>query len=223
MTAPDRDEPRGPRRDEELRAALEAVLILADTPLAPAVLAEAVQDTRPRVEIACETLAAEYESQGRGFSLARVAGGYRFQSAPGQDPVVERFLRGAKSPKISAAALETLAVVAYKQPVSRLQVAEIRGVNVDGVMQTLRQRGYVDEVARDPGPGQAVLFGTTAQFLEHLGLDSLADLPPLGEFVPAAGVIEGLERQLRLVADPTSEHRPDAAEAQTWAPPRPDM
>nr|NIR41280.1 SMC-Scp complex subunit ScpB [Actinomycetota bacterium]NIS36283.1 SMC-Scp complex subunit ScpB [Actinomycetota bacterium]NIT98638.1 SMC-Scp complex subunit ScpB [Actinomycetota bacterium]NIU22254.1 SMC-Scp complex subunit ScpB [Actinomycetota bacterium]NIU70833.1 SMC-Scp complex subunit ScpB [Actinomycetota bacterium] len=105
------------------------------------------------------------------------------------------------SARLSAAALETLAVVAYKQPVSRNQIAAIRGVNVDGVMRTLQQRGYVDEVARDPGPGQAVLYGTTPTFLERLGLDSVNDLPPLGDFFPQPEVVEALERGLRVVTD----------------------
>ena len=104
--------------------------------------------------------------------LVRVAGGYRFQSHPDLAPYVERFVLEGQSARLSAAALETLAIVAYKQPVSRAQIAAIRGVNVDGVMRTLQQRGYIEEVARDPGPGQAVLYGTTRLFLERLGLDS---------------------------------------------------
>ena len=98
---------------------------------------------------------------------------------------------------MSAAALETLAIVAYKQPVSRAQVSAIRGVNVDGVMRTLLQRGLIEEAARDPGPGLALLYGTTRLFLERLGLDSLDDLPSLGEFVPGSEVVEALEQGLR--------------------------
>jgi segregation and condensation protein B len=103
-----------------------------------------------------------------------------------------------QSARLSAAALETLAVVAYKQPVSRAQVASIRGVDPEGVMRTLQSRGYITEVARDAGPGQAVLWGTTPLFLEKLGLDSLADLPPLAAFVPGADVVEALEHGLRV-------------------------
>jgi segregation and condensation protein B len=99
--------------------------------------------------------------------------------------------------RLSAAALETLAIVAYKQPVSRAQVAAIRGVNVDGVIRTLQQRGYIAEIARDPGPGQASLFGTTPSFLEKLGLDSIDGLPPLGDFVPGPEIVEVLEQGLR--------------------------
>lgn len=187
--------------DASIAAALEAVLLLADEPLSPQVLAAVVQTSTEQVLATCDALAAEYESQGRGFVLARVAGGYRYQTAPSQDVYVERFVREGHGGRLSAAALETLAVVAYKQPVSRHQVAEIRGVNVDGVMRTLRRRGYIDEIARLPGPGQAVLYGTTSQFLEHLGLDSLDELPPLGEFVPDPDAVEAMERRLRVVAD----------------------
>ena len=201
--------------EASLEAAVEAVLLLADEPLSPQVLAAVLQTSTERVRSVCEALAAEYESQGRGFVLARVAGGYRYQTAPSQDVYVERFVREGHGARLSAAALETLAVVAYKQPVSRHQVAEIRGVNVDGVMRTLRRRGYIDEIARLPGPGQAVLYGTTSQFLEHLGLDSLDDLPPLGEFVPDPDAVEAMERRLRVVpesdgADPdSSDDSPD--------------
>ena len=183
-------------------AALEAVLLLADEPVSPQVLAAVVGTSTQQVRDTCDALAAEYESQGRGFVLARVAGGYRYQTAPAQDAYVERFVREGHGARLSAAALETLAVVAYKQPVSRHQVAEIRGVNVDGVMRTLRRRGYIDEIARLPGPGQAVLYGTTPQFLEHLGLDSLDEMPPLGEFVPNPEAVEAMERRLRVVPEP---------------------
>lgn len=191
--------------DPQVAAALEAVLLLAEAPVSPQVLAAVVGTSADRVRAVCEDLAAEYESQGRGFVLARVAGGYRYQTAPDQDLYVERFVREGHGARLSAAALETLAVVAYKQPVSRHQVAEIRGVNVDSVIRTLRLRGYIDEVGRAPGPGQAVLFGTTQQFLEHLGIDSLAELPPLGEFVPQVAAVEAMERRLRAVPDPEPE------------------
>ncbi len=149
------------------------------------------------VEAVCAELAVEYEAAGRGFVLVQVAGGYRFQSHPDAAPYVERFVLEGQSTRLSAAALETLAIVAYKQPISRMQVAAIRGVNVDGVLRTLQQRGYVEEISRDPGPGNAVLFGTAAMFLERVGLNSLADLPPLVDFVPGADVVEALEEGLR--------------------------
>ena len=186
---------------DHVAPALEAILMVAEEPLPPALLAKLVGAPINEVQEICENLAAEYVADGRGFILARVAGGYRFQTATEQAPYVERFVLDGQSARLSAAALETLAVIAYKQPVSRNQIASIRGVNVDAVMRTLQQRGYVDEVARDPGPGQAVLYGTTPTFLERLGIDSVEDLPPLGEFFPEADVVEALERGLRVGSD----------------------
>jgi segregation and condensation protein B len=181
----------------ETRAALEAVLMVADRPVDPSLLAQLLEVSAVRVEEMCRDLAAEYASQGRGFTIAKVAGGYRFQSATDQAPYVERFVLEGQSAKLSAAAMETLAIIAYKQPISKAQVAAIRGVNVDGVMRSLMSRGYVDEVGRDAGPGQAVLFGTTTLFLERLGLASADELPPLGSFVPDPDIVEALEQGLR--------------------------
>ncbi len=185
----------------EARRALEAILLVAEEPVPTHLLAQLLEITPDTVESLCQELAAEYEVDERGFVLARVAGGYRFQSHPDLAPYVERFVLEGQSARLSAAALETLAIVAYKQPVSRAQVAAIRGVNVDGVMRTLTHRGYIEEVARDPGPGQAVLFGTSRLFLERLGLDTIDDLPPLGEYVPGPEVIEALEMGLRPEVD----------------------
>lgn len=181
---------------EESRA-IEAILMVADDPVEPGLLAQLLEVNIERIEQMCAELAASYEAEDRGFVLVRVAGGYRFQSHPDLAPYIERFVLEGQNARMSAAALETLAIVAYKQPVSRNQVSAIRGVNVDGVMRTLQQRGYVEEVARDPGPGQAVLYGTTRLFLEKLGLDTLDDLPPIGDFVPGPDVVEALEIGLR--------------------------
>lgn len=181
----------------EERRALEAIVLVADQPVEAQLLAQLLEVSQERVEQLAGELAAEYVAQERGFVLARVAGGYRFQSAPDLHAYVERFVLEGQSTRLSAAALETLAIVAYKQPLSRAQVSAIRGVDVDGVMRTLQQRGYVVEVARDPGPGNAILYGTTTRFLEELGLDSLDDLPALGEFVPGPEVVEALEGGLR--------------------------
>ncbi len=186
---------------EHVTPAVEAILLVAEDPLPAELLARLVGTTVAEIEEVCSTLVDEYAADERGFVLARVAGGYRYQTAPEQAPYVERYVLEGQSSRLSAAALETLAVVAYKQPVSRNQISAIRGVTVDGVMRTLQQRGYVDEVARDPGPGQAVLYGTTPAFLERLGLDSVGDLPPLGEFFPDTAVVEALERGLRVVDD----------------------
>jgi segregation and condensation protein B len=138
----------------------------------------------------------------------RVAGGYRFQTHPELAPYVERFVLEGQHARLSGPAFETLAIIAYKQPLSRGQIAAIRGVDVESVLRTLLQRGYVEEVGRDPGPGNAVLYGTTREFLERLGLDSLADLPPLGDFVPGRDVVESLERGLRISDQPTSTSTP---------------
>ena len=181
----------------EARRALEAILMVAEEPVDPQRLAELLELSSARAEELCADLAATWEADDRGFLLVRVAGGYRFQSHPDLAPYVERFVLHGQSARLSAAALETLAIVAYKQPVSRAQVAAIRGVNADAVMRTLQQRGYIEEVGRDPGPGQALLYGTTRLFLARLGLDSVEDLPPLGDFVPGPEAMEALEDQLR--------------------------
>ena len=181
----------------ETIAALEAVLLAADTPVDPQLLAQLLEISQQRVEDLCGELAAEYREQRRGFTIAKVGGGWRFQTTSEQAPYVERFVLEGQSAKLSAAAMETLAIVAYKQPVSRAQVSAIRGVNVDGVMRSLQTRGYIAEIARDGGPGQAVLYGTTELFLEKLGLNEVDELPPLGAFVPDAGIVEALENGLK--------------------------
>ncbi len=192
---------------DEVTRALEALLLVGEEPLTPRLLAQILEVTPGEVEERCAALAVEYEVTNRGFVLARVAGGYRLETAPDLAPYVERFVLDGQPSRLSAAALETLAIVAYKQPISRAQIAAVRGVDVDGVMRTLQRRGYIDEVGRDPGPGQAILYGTSRAFLERLGLDRLDQLPPLGEFVPDVEVVEALEASLRPgssdLVDPT--------------------
>jgi segregation and condensation protein B len=186
----------------EAARAIEAILMVAEAPVEPGLLAQLLEVAPGRVEELCGELAAEYEAGDRGFVLVRVAGGYRFQSHPDLAPYVERFVLEGQTARLSAAALETLAIVAYKQPVSRAQIAAIRGVNADGVLRALEQRGYITEVARDPGPGQALLYGTTGILLERLGLDTLDDLPPLADFVPGPEIMESLEQSLRFERAP---------------------
>ena len=183
--------------DVESRRAIEAILMVAEEPVPPDLLAQLLEIRPAEVEAICDELAQAYDAEDRGFVLVKVAGGFRYQSHGDLAAYVERFALEGQSARLSAAALETLAIVAYKQPVSRAQVSAIRGVDVDGVMRTLQQRGYIHEVARDPGPGQALLYGTTMLFLERLGLDTLDQLPPLGQFVPGAEVVEALERGLK--------------------------
>jgi segregation and condensation protein B len=193
------DDPRPEGTDdrEHLRA-IEAVVLVAHDPVPPELLAQLLERSVTDIERWCHELAAGYEAQDRGFELVRVAGGYRFQTAADLTPYVERFLLHDQRARLSAAALETLAIVAYKQPISRAQIASIRGVDPDGVLRTLQGRGYIDSVGRDPGPGQAVLYGTTASFLEKLGLDSLDDLPAIADYIPGADVVEALEAGLRV-------------------------
>jgi segregation and condensation protein B len=166
------------RRHPRLQA-LEAVLFVAEEPLASAALASLVGADRRTVDALLESLAEDYERLGAGLALRRVAGGWRLSTHPDAAPVVERFVLSSRHARLTKAALETLAIVAYKQPVTRHQVAAIRGVNSDGVLKALADRGLLVEVGREEGPGRPVLYGTTAEFLERLGLDSVGDLPSL--------------------------------------------
>jgi segregation and condensation protein B len=181
----------------EARRAIEAMVLAATEPVHSTVMAQLLELPVDEIDDLCESLAAEYETQGRGFQLARVAGGYRFQTHPDAFAYVERFVLEGQTARLSGPALETLAIVAYKQPVSRAQLSAIRGVNVDATLKTLEARGYVEELGHDQAPGNPILFGTTRLFLERLGLDSLDNLPSLGEFVPGAEVVEALEQGLR--------------------------
>ena len=187
-----------PTRDADATRAIEAILMVADEPVTPQLLGELLEMAAAEVADLCDAMAEHFADERRGFVLARVAGGYRFQSHPDLAGHVERFVLDGQAARLSVAALETLAIVAYKQPISRAQVAQIRGVNADATMRTLVQRGYVAEIAIDPGPGQATLFGTTLLFLQNLGLDGLHELPPLGDLVPGSEVMEILEASLRI-------------------------
>ncbi len=193
----------------EARRAVEAIVMVADEPVAPGLIAQLVEISIDRVEAVCARLAEEYRSEERGFELVRVAGGYCFRSHPDAESYVKRFVVSGQSARLSSAALETLAIVAYKQPLSRAQVSAIRGVNAEGAMRTLQQRGLVQEIGRDPGPGSARLFATTPAFLQRLGLDSVDELPPLVDFVPGAEVIEALEASLMADSRPNPIPEPE--------------
>ena len=184
-----------PALDSHRKRALEAILMVCEDPAPPKILAQLLETSVASVEAAAAELAEDYAS--RGFVLVRVAGGYRLQSHPEFSDYVESYLSASNSVRLSAAAMETLSIVAYNQPVSRAQIADVRGVKVDAVIRTLQRRGLVEPVGIDPGPGNAVLFGTTQLFLESLGIDSISDLPPLGQFVPEVEVTEALESVLR--------------------------
>ncbi len=187
--------------DPEIVRALEAILLVAMEPVAPALLAQLLEVSQTLVEELCERLASTYEAAGHGFQLVKVAGGFRFQSHPDLAPYVERFVLDGQQSRVSSAALETLAIIAYKQPLSRSQIAAIRGVDPEAVMRTLQARGYITEVDRDDGPGQAVMFGTTPLFLERLGIASIDHLPSIADFIPDASVVEALENGLRITSD----------------------
>ena len=175
--------PEVPDAGPGLRASLEAILLVADEPVPVVVLAQVLE--RPRNEVAAELrdLAASYVAEGRGFDLREIAGGWRFYTREDCAPLVERFVSDGQEVRLTQAALETLAVVAYRQPVSRTRVSAVRGVNCDGVMRTLTLRGLVAEAGTDQETG-ATLFRTTVYFLERLGIASLDQLPELAPFLP---------------------------------------
>ena len=197
-TAPPRQGEMRAVPEAQLRAAAEAVLVVADGPVTCAALAEALGVGEARAGELLESLAAEYAGDGdgpaRGFVLRRAAGGWRLASAPAFHDLVERFVIGGATSRLSQAALETLAVSAYRQPVTRGRIAAIRGVSVDGVVRTLCARGLIEEAGAEPGG--ALLYRTTDEFLEYLGLDSLDDLPPLAPYLPEASALGEIENEM---------------------------
>jgi len=166
-----------------LRASLEAIMLVADEPVPEGVIAQVLERPRAEVASALRDLADSYTAERRGFDLREVAGGWRFYTREECSPIVERFVSDGQEVRLTQAALETLAVVAYRQPVSRQRVSAVRGVNCDGVIRTLVLRGLVEETGTDPETG-AILFATTSYFLERLGLPSLEALPELAPFLP---------------------------------------
>lgn len=180
----------------DIAVILEAILFVAEEPVTAAELAEVTE--RPKVDIE-DALAALADTLGatRGIVLRNVAGGWRLYTNPQARDHLERYASTERANRLSAAALEALAVVAYKQPVSRGQVAEIRGVDSDHALKTLERRGMVVEIGKAPGPGQALLYGTTDLFLEKLGVAALSELPPLADHVPPAQIVETLELPMR--------------------------
>jgi segregation and condensation protein B len=164
---------------------LEALFFVSDEPLTSSVLAQALDVDRRTVDSLCDRLASELEDRGSGLVLRNVAGGWRLYTHPDAAPVVEQFVLSSRQARLTKASLETLSIVAYKQPVTRHQVNAIRGVNSDGVLRALMDRGLIEEAGREETPGRPVLYGTTPGFLERLGLPSLASLPSLA---PLLGV-----------------------------------
>ncbi|MBT8200743.1 MAG: SMC-Scp complex subunit ScpB [Acidimicrobiia bacterium] len=179
------------------RSLLEAILFVAEEPVAAPELAQVLELPVSEIVEELGAWARDLERRSAGFVLREVAGGWRLYSNPDAAAYLERFAASPTASRLSQAALETLAVVAYRQPVSRGQVSEIRGVDCERTMRTLERYGLIAEVGIAPGPGSPILYGSTELFLEKLGLKRLSDLPPLAEHVPPAEVVEALERPFR--------------------------
>jgi segregation and condensation protein B len=174
-----------------LRTALEAILMVVDEPVRDVTLAQVTERPTDEVATALRGLAAEYDEQNRGFELREVAGGWRFYTRASASAYVEKFVLDGQQARLTQAALETLAVVAYRQPVSRQRVSAVRGVNVDGVMRTLLARGLVEEAGHD-GEGGSTLYRTSSYFLERLGLRSIDQLPELAPFLPDMDALDDM-------------------------------
>lgn len=220
------DDAMAPRDAHPVGPAVEALLLLATEPLGAAELAQALDVPTPVVWEALEGLASFYDETGRGFELRQVADGWRLYTRPEHADVISRWVLEGQHARLSPAALETLAVVAYLQPISRSRVSAIRGVNVDGVLRTLTTRGLVEEAGHSEDTG-AVLFGTTSFFLERMGYTSLDELPPLAPHLPEASLLEaeliGLTSPERVAS--AEEPRDDGAHERTErdADPRPGL
>lgn len=178
------------------RSAIEAVLMVVDEPITELALASALELPVDDVRAHLEGLEEEYAAQLRGFTLRSVAGGWRVYSRSDYAPVVEKFLLDGQQAKLTQASLETLAVIAYRQPISRSRVSAVRGVNVDGVVRTLLTRGLIEELGAE-GDSGAVLYGTTSYFLQRLGLGSLDELPALAPYLPEIDVLDEIAEQGR--------------------------
>ncbi len=178
------------------RGAVEAVLMVVDEPVSSVALATALELPLPEVERVLAGLEEEYAASGRGFTVRQVGQGWRFYSRHEFAPLVEKFLLDGRQARLTQASLETLAVIAYRQPVSRSRVSAVRGVNVDGVIRTLQSRGLITEIGHDEDT-TAILYGTTPYFLERLGLRSLDDLPALAPYLPEVDVLDEIEERGR--------------------------
>lgn len=178
------------------RKIIEAILLLADEPIPASQIGEVLERSRREVESELGAMAESYAAEDRGFVLREVAGGWRFYTSPDCGPWLERFVKGHSYSRLSSASLEVLAIVAYKGPLSRSQISDIRGVESDGVVKTLLQRGLLTEAGRSGTQGGPVVFTVSDDLLEHLGLRSLEELPPLASFMPDAEAVEDMEAKL---------------------------
>ena len=184
----------GPSSGSADRKIVESILLLADEPVPARLIGEVLERPRAQVEGLLRELAAEYADQDRGFVLREAAGGWRLYTSPDCAPWLERFVRSETNARLSGAALEVLAIVAYRQPLSRAEISEIRGVDSDGVVKTLQSRGLIVESGR--GPGASVLFEVSPHVLERMGLNSVEELPPLADFMPDTEAVEDMEMKL---------------------------
>lgn len=191
----------------DTRAALEAVLFVASEPIPEAELAGLVELSKPQVLKELEALGSDLDERGSGLVLRNVGGGWRLYTRPEARPFLERFAQSPRASRLSKPALETLAVVAYRQPVTRAQVSEIRGVDAESALQTLEERGLIEEAGRLPGSGQAVIYSTTPLFLEKTGLADLEELPPLADYVPPPEIVEALEKPFRSPEQPSTDSK----------------
>ncbi len=178
------------------RKIVEAILLVAEEPVPARVIGEVLERPRAAVEAVLTGLAAGYEAEQRGWVLREVARGWRLYSNPDCSPWLERFVRTHARSRLTAAALEVLAIIAYRGPISRSEIAEIRGVDSDGVVRTLAARELIEEAGHDEGPGSPTLFRVSTGFIERMGLKSLEELPPLADFMPDAEAVEDMEAKL---------------------------
>ncbi|NBQ00566.1 MAG: SMC-Scp complex subunit ScpB [Actinobacteria bacterium] len=183
--------------NRELERSIEAILMVVEEPVSEVVLAQIIEAPTEQILESLNALAASYEEQARGFALKQISGGWRFYSHPDLAPLVEKFVLDGQQAKLTQAALETLAVIAYRQPISRARVSAIRGVNVEAVMKTLVTRGLVEECGIEHETG-AILYRTTHYFLERIGLNRVEDLPALAPFLPN---IDGLDEVIASLTE----------------------
>jgi segregation and condensation protein B len=181
---------------DDLKGALEALLLVADEPLAPRRLAEVLETSEEKVLSALQELRDEYVQYNRGMQLREVGGGWRMHTHPAYSSHIERLFMASKKPRLTRAAVETLAIIAYLQPITRGQIASLRGVQAESMVKTLEEQGLVMEAGKEKAPGGPALYVTTSKFLERFGLNSLEDLPPLEDFEPDRETVERIALSL---------------------------
>lgn len=175
---------------------LESMLFVSDEPLSPKKLGEILEIDAPTVKAVLEALTDEYRLENRGIQLRRIAGGYRLFTHPANASYVEKLILAWDGRRLTQAALESLAIIAYRQPITKVTVGVIRGVNSEGVVSSLLDKGLIKDLGREKSPGQPILYGTTKKFLERFGLNSLKELPALEEFEPDDATKSDIQQQL---------------------------